>query len=241
MLIAFGGLTGLKALLSFVFTWLMIWKVVVPFTLTGIDPIWLTFSVVAILTSAIIFLVAGVNRRGLTAFTGAITGVLTSCVFAFIFTDFLKINGCVMPFAEVLRYSGYDNLNFSKLYIAAIFFASSGAIMDLSVDISASMNELVIQNPSITRKQAIHSGIRIGRAVVGTMTTTLLLAYSGGYITLILYFTAQKIPSVSFFNYIYFSAEFLKTMAGSIGLILVAPFTAIAGGFILVGNKKRQL
>lgn len=69
------------------------------------------------------------------------------------------------------------------------------------------------------------------------MTTTLLLAYSGGYITLLMAFMAQGIPFSNTFNLIYVSSEIVKTLIGSFGLVMVAPFTAVAGGFIF--TKKR--
>ena len=84
------------------------------------------------------------------------------------------------------------------------------------------------------------SGVRVGRAVVGTMTTTLLLAYSGGYVTLLMAFMAQGVPLANFFNLIYVAAEVLKTIVGSFGLVTVAPFTALAGGFILVEAKSQN-
>ena len=76
------------------------------------------------------------------------------------------------------------------------------------------------------------SGIRIGRAVVGTMTTTLLLAYSGGYLTLLMVFAAQGTSPVDFINSTLVSAEFVKTMVGSFGLVLVAPASALVAAYL---------
>ncbi len=233
LLIAFGGWVGAKALLSFIFSCLMIFKIVVPLTLAGYDPIWLAFGSVVILTGVIIFLVTGLSRCGLSAFSGAIAGVLTTCILASVFTKLFRINGAVMPFSEILLYSGYQYLNLSSVFIAGVFFASSGAVMDLAVDISTGMSEIMAKRPDITRLQLGLSGIKIGRAVVGTMTTTLLLAYSGGYFTLLMAFTAQNIPVENFLNYNQISAEIVKTLVGSLGLILVAPFTALIASIIL--------
>ncbi len=233
LLIAFGGWVGAKALLSFIFSCLMIFKIVVPLTLGGYDPIWLAFGSVVILTGVIIFLVTGLSRCGLSAFSGAIAGVLTTCILASVFTELFRINGAVMPFSEILLYSGYPNLNLNSIFIAGVFFASSGAVMDLAVDISTGMSEIISKRPDITRLQLGLSGIKIGRAVVGTMTTTLLLAYSGGYFTLLMAFTAQNLPVENFINYNQISAEIVKTLVGSLGLILVAPFTALMASIIL--------
>lgn len=237
-LLIFGGLTGLKSLLSFIFTGMMIWKVFIPALLAGNDPVWLTLAVVGILSAVIIFMVAGINRTGLTAFTGAFSGVLASCCLAYYFTGAFYLHGAVMPFSEPLLYSGYAHLDLTAIFTAGVFLASSGAVMDLGMDIAASISEVVSNNPDISRGQAIWAGIHVGRAVVGTMTTTLLLAYSGGYVMLLMTFMAQGIPLESTLNFVYVSSEVLKTLVGSFGLVLVAPFTAIMGGLLL--TKKRQ-
>jgi uncharacterized membrane protein len=231
-LIVFGGWTGTKALLSFLFAGLMLWKILVPCLLKGYDPVLISLSVVALLTAAIIFLVAGMTRKGLVAFLGAFLGVLTSCGLALYFTRAFHVHGAVMPFAETLLYSGFSHLNLAKIYMAAVFLAASGAVMDLAMDVAASLDEVVGNRPDISMLEAVWSGMRVGRAVVGTMTTTLLLAYSGGYITLLMAFMAQGVPLINLFNLIYVAAEVLKTLVGSFGLVMVAPFTAVVGGFI---------
>ena len=232
LLTAFGGWTGVKALISFIFSALCIWKILVPSLLKGFSPILVTLGVTTILCSAITILVAGMNKKGLTALAGSLLGILTSCLMSLYFTDKLHLHGAVMPFAETLLYSGFAHLNVTEIYMGAVFIACSGAVMDLAMDVSASMHEIKIQNPDIKKSSLIKSGLNIGRAVTGTMTTTLLLAYSGGFITLLMAFMAQGIPLANTFNLVYVSAEILKTLTGSFGLVTVAPFTAVAGGFI---------
>ncbi|MGE4291136.1 MAG: YibE/F family protein [Desulfovibrio sp.] len=237
LLLAFGGWTGAKALLSFAFAALTIWKVLVPLLLKGVDPVPLSLGVTALLCGAIIFLVAGLTRKGLTAFLGAFLGVLASCGMAELFTSAFHVHGAILPFASTLLYSGYEHLDLTAIFISAVFLASSGAVMDLAMDVAASMDEVVGKKPDIGRREAFLSGIRVGRAVVGTMTTTLLLAYSGGYITLLMAFMAQGVPLANTFNLIYVAAEVLKTLVGSFGLVLVAPFTAGAGALLLAGRR----
>ncbi|HBB28875.1 MAG TPA: hypothetical protein DC000_06465 [Clostridiales bacterium] len=103
---------------------------------------------------------------------------------------------------------------------------SSGAVMDLAVDITSAVSEVVEKKPD-TKLEAIKSGISVGRNVMGTMTTTLLLAYSGGYIGLIMVFMVQGTPIINILNLNYVSSEILHTIIGSFGLVTVAPFTAI--------------
>jgi uncharacterized membrane protein len=150
------------------------------------------------------------------------------------------VHGAVLPFAETLLYAGFGHLNLTEIYMAAVFLAASGAVMDLSMDVAATMDEVVANNPNIKSLELIKSGLRVGRAVVGTMTTTLLLAYSGGYITLLMAFMAQGVPIANLFNLIYVAAEVLKTIVGSFGLVMVAPFTALMGGFVFAKRTDEK-
>lgn len=233
-LVLFAGWTGVKAVLSFVMTVLMIWKILVPCLLKGYDPIILSIFITAFLTSAIIFLVVGINKKSIAAILGSLSGSMLTCLLSIIFVDKFKIHGAVLPFSESLLYSGYLHLNLTKIFTAGIFIASAGAMMDIAVDISSAVHEIAEKNPFITRREAILSGFTIGRAVIGTMTTTLLLAYSGGYIALLMVFMAQGTPVFNILNLKYVSAEILHTVVGSFGLVTVAPFTAILSGMLFV-------
>lgn len=233
LLAVFGRFTGICALLSFVFSCLVIWKLVIPLCLLGWNALLVSFAAVTLLSAVIIFLVAGLTRKGAAAFSGAIAGVFASSLLAYVFTHLFKINGAVMPYSQSLLYSGYEFLSLSDIYIGAIFLSSSGAVMDLAMDVAAGMEEVRLKQPGISRRELIQSGLRIGRSVVGTMTTTLLLAYSGGYLTLMMTFAAQGTSPADFINNPYVASEAVKTIIGSFGLVLVAPLTAALGAAIL--------
>ena len=232
-LILFGGKTGFRAIYSFIITILMIWKVLVPGYLNGANPIVLGIVITIALTVLIISLVYGIDRRLLAAGSGALLGILVTVVLGGIFTYLLKIHGAVMPYSESLLYAGFEYLDLTQIFIAGIFVGSSGAMMDLAVDITSAVHEVVVKCPDITRRAAIRSGMNVGRAAMGTMTTTLLLAYSGGYIALLMVFMAQGNPVDNILNYKYVAAEILDTIVGSFGLVTVAPCTAICAGVFL--------
>lgn len=241
LLIIFAGRTGVRAILSFALTVLMIWKVLVHSYLKGINPIVVGLGICVILTFMIIGLVYGFDRRCLSAAGGSLLGILVSLVFGIIFTNLFKIHGAVMSSSESLLYAGYTHLNLTQIFMAAIFIGSSGAMMDLSVDITSAIDEVVRNRPDISIRDAIRSGMNVGRAAMGTMTTTLLLAYSGGFIALLMVFTAQGTPIEVLLNYKYVSAELLHTLIGSFGLVTVAPFTAISGGILLTRRVERTM
>ena len=239
-LILFAGRTGLRAIASFVLTVLMLWKVLVPLYLNGWNPIFMGLLVTLVLTLLIIALVYGFDRRCFSAVSGAFLGVLVTCVLGILFTDLFQIHGAVMAYSESLLYAGYQDLNLTQIFMASIFIGSSGAVMDLSVDITSAVHEVVEKRPDISRWEAVRSGLNVGRAAMGTMTTTLLLAYSGGYIALLMVFMAQGTPIWNILNYKYVASEIVHTIVGSFGLVTVAPFTALTSGFLLAGRQKRQ-
>lgn len=240
-LVLFAGSTGVRAILSFVLTVLAIWKLLVPMYLNGYNPIWVGLTINVLLTTLIIALVYGFDRRCASAVSGAFLGILVTCVLGVIFTDLFNIHGAVMSYSESLLYAGYQHLNLTQIFMASIFLGSSGAVMDLSVDITSAVYEVVEKKPDIRPWEAVKSGMNVGRAAMGTMTTTLLLAYSGGYIALLMVFMAQGTPSEHIFNYKYVAAEMIHTVIGSFGLVSVAPFTAMCAGLLLTKNSTRQL
>ena len=241
VLIGFAGWIGFKAFISFVFSVALIIKVLLPLILYGWDPLVLTLGIVALLTFVIIFLVGGFTKKGLVSFIGSMGGVLLTTLLAFFFTSWFKIHGAIRPFAENLLYMGFDWLSLPRLFMAGVFLASSGAVMDLSMDIAAAMGEIVHKHPQIRRWELIKSGFTVGRHVVGTMTTTLLLAYTGGYTALLMTFIAQGIPLANILNMIYVSAEIIHTMVGSFGLVMVAPITALVGGLVYVEKPGEKV
>ena len=244
LLLLFARGTGLRAILSFVDTILLMWKVLVPALLNGLNPIWVSLGLVLVLTALILMLIYGWDRRFLAAVSGAALGILVTAVLGFVFTDLFRIHGAVMESSESLLYAGYQNLDLTRIFVASIFLGSSGAVMDLSVDICSAVHEVVQKKPDISAREAIASGFAVGRAACGSTTTTLLLAYSGSYIALLMVFMAQGTPVELMLNYKYVAAEIVHTIVGSFGLVTVAPLTAITSGLLLTKrparNRERQ-
>lgn len=238
LLILFAGKTGIRAVLSFGLTIMMIWKLLVPMYLKGMQPVMVGLVIVLTLTFIIITLVYGFDRKAFAAVSGSFLGIITTCIMGLIFTDAFKIHGAIMPNSESLLYSGYENLNLTQIFMASIFIGSSGAVMDLAVDITSAVNEVIQKKPDIGWREAMQSGMAVGRAAMGTMTTTLLLAYSGGCVALLMVFMAQGTPIDNILNYKYVSSEILDTIVGSFGLVTVAPFTALTSGVFLTRKKK---
>ncbi|OGR22461.1 MAG: hypothetical protein A2277_21495 [Desulfobacterales bacterium RIFOXYA12_FULL_46_15] len=237
--IAVTGWVGVKSVLSFVFTLVTLWKLLIPGLLNNrMDPVLLSVIGVGVLSFVIIFLVAGFTKKGWIALLGVISGCLISWAVLFIFSKQLNINGTTSGFSTTLRFSGFETLDLLKLYYASVIISASGAIMDIAMDISAALCEIKEKRPDITRMNLIKSGINIGRSVIGTMTTTLLLAYTGTSLTMLMLMAAKGISISRLLNMNHIVSELLTALSGTFGLTLVAPITAVIAGWILVGKQQ---
>ena len=235
-LICFARGVGLRSVLSFVITILVLWKILVPLFLKGYNSIFVGLVAVAIMTFVILLFVYGLDKRLLSSFFGSMSGIIFAMILSIICSKAFHIHGAVMTNSEALLYSGFADLNLTQIFMASVFIGASGSIMDLSVDITSAVSEVVRNCPDISRKKAIKSGLAVARAAMGTMTTTLLLAYSGSCIAFLMTFMAQGTPVYNILNNNVVAAEIINTIAGSFGLAMTAPLTAFISG-ILLTNK----
>ena len=232
LLILFGGVSGCGALISLVLSVMLVWKALIPLMLAGYSPVWMALLLVVALTAMIDLLVAGFTRKALIAMLGSLQGTALTCALAVGFGTLLKLDGGSLPYVVPLIAQSTMTLDIRSLFFAMVFIANSGALMDLSMDIASACEELVLHKPEITRRELLRSGFSVGRSVIGTMTTTLMLAYSGSYLSMLMYFAGQGTPLVDIANLKYVASEVLTTLVGSFGLVTVAPFTAVTASML---------
>lgn len=240
LIILIGGISGCGALISLTASVLLIWKVLIPMLLKGVAPIPAALLTVALLTSVTMFLVGGFTRRALTAFLGSILGTALTCVLTIVFGDWLRMDGGDIPYATALLAQSSLQIDLRQLYFAMVFLGNSGALMDLAMDIASACDEVSINQPAITRGELIRSGFSVSRSVIGTQTTTLMLAYSGNFLSMLMYFMAQGTPVIDILNYKFVVSEILLTLVGSFGLVTVAPFTALVSGWVCLRRKNGE-
>ena len=236
MLILYGGIVGCGALISLAASGIMIWKLLLPLLLRGVNPIGAAFVTVVALTVVIDLLVAGVSKKTLVAVVGSLLGTLVTCALSVLLTDWLKLDGGDLPYVVPLLSQSAMQVDTRSLYIGMMLLANSGALMDLS------MEEVHRHKPDISRRALMKSGLLVGRSVLGTMTTTLMLAYSGNYLSMLMYFAGQGTPLMDIINLKYVASQLLNTLVGSFGLAAAAPLTAlIATGMYLQKPKPAEL
>ena len=239
-LIVFGGVIGCGALVSLVASAVIVWKLLIPLLLQGVNPIAAAFVTVVALTVMIDLLVAGFTKRCAIAIAGSLAGTLVTCASAILLTHLLKLDGGDLPYVVPLLAQSSMTIDTRSLYIGMMFLANSGALMDLSMDVAVSLEEIRFHKPDISRTALIRSGLVVGRSVLGTMTTTLMLAYSGNYLSMLMYFAGQGTALMDVINFKYVASQLLNTLVGSFGLIAAAPLTAVIGGVFLTRKGSQD-
>ncbi|MCG8531836.1 MAG: YibE/F family protein [Desulfovibrionales bacterium] len=234
-LVAYSGMIGLKALASFVGALGLLWYLYIPGLVAGLPPLPLSLGVLILLSLVIILSVAGCSRHGLAAFLGTVSGLGVTLGLTLFFGDRFQLTGMTAPFATTLLVQGGYGLNLKHIFYSAVLLGASGAAMDIAMDISVSMKEIREKRPDMPMAELIQSGFTVGRMVIGTMATTLLLAYSGGYLTMLMVFVSQGTSPSRILNMTFVAAEIFRILIGSMGLLMVAPVTACIAGFLLCG------
>ncbi|WP_300672740.1 YibE/F family protein [Desulfoluna sp.] len=235
-LVVYSRVIGLKALFSFVAALGVLWLFYIPNLLAGVAPLPLSLAVLVLLSMVIILSVAGITRHGIAAFLGTVCGLGGTLGLTLFFGEKLSLGGMTTPFSTTLLVQGGYGLNFQHIFYSAVLLGASGAAMDIAMDVSVSMNEIKSKRSDIGMRELIESGFNVGRMVIGTMSTTLLLAYSGGYLTMLMVFVSQGTSVTRIVNMKMVAAEIFRILIGSIGLLMVAPVTAVIAGVLLTGG-----
>lgn len=235
-LILYAKKVGFKSLLSFLAAIGMIYYHLIPKILKGSSPMMTTFIFISILTGVIVFSVAGFSKRGGVAFLGTITGLVAAFLMTQLFLDTLSFTGLTMPMSQALVAAGNFHINLVEILYSGIIISASGAAMDIAMDMAVSMEEILENSPNISKKNLIKSGFNIGNAVIGTMSTTLLLAYTGGNITMMMLLVDRGLSLNTILNSKLVAVEIAKTLIGTTSLLIVAPVTAFIAAYIYMYN-----
>ncbi len=180
-------------------------------------------------------LIVGRNRKTISAILGTVIGLLISGLVVFVIGNASSLTGLSGDEAQMLAYIPQNiSLDFKGILYAGIIIGALGAIMDVTVSVASSMYEIETVQPKITRKALIKSGLNIGRDIMGSMSNTLILAYTGGAIHLMLLFNAFNLSFTEIINMDLIASEIIRAIAGSTGLILAIPLTAVIAGY----NRK---
>lgn len=232
LMVLVGGWEGFRTLITLGLTLVGVYYMLIGIAKGG-DPILLSIVVCVVVAVVTMFLVAGFNKKAIAAIIGTLSGVLISGVVAIIISKYAVLTGLGTQEAQMLMFSqGHMELDFSKILFASILLGTLGAVMDVCISIASSISEITEANPFMLRRDLFKAGMNIGRDIMGTMANTLILAYVGTSIFLILVFFMNGIPYFDILNMDAVATEIVRAVGGTIGLILCIPLTAYVAALL---------
>ena len=230
-LIIMGRSKGVNTILSLAFTCVSIFYVMIPAILMGKN-IYLWTSITCIyITVSTLLLVNGANRKSLAAGIGCIGGVLVAFVLTWVIDSFINMSGHIDEGSIYLASLKYP-IDLKAIIYASVLIGAIGAIMDVSVELSASLAEIEKKVSHITFRELFTSGMTIGRETMGTMSNTLVLAYIGGSLSCVLLMVANSSSLLYLFNMETVIFEILQAVVGSIGILFCIPLTSAVCGLL---------
>lgn len=234
LILAIGRFKGIKAIISLLLTVGSIVYILLPQILKGADPIPLSIMISIGVTVVTIFLVGGINKKSISAILGTSFGVIIAGVISYIVGTKAYLTGLSAEEATMLLYIPQEvTFDFRNLLFAGIILGSLGAVMDVGMSISSSIDEIYNANKDISRKSLFRSGMNVGKDIMGTMINTLILAYVGTSIPILLVFMAYETSLNKFLNLDVIATEIVRSLSGSVGLILTIPITALIASLLL--------
>lgn len=233
-----GGKQGVKAIAGLLVTILVIWFVLVKGIFAGANPILMSISSCAIIIVLTFLIIGGINKKVFTAAIGTLGGVIMAGVMAAIFSYLAKLSGACEDAIQLSINMKEITFNFRDLIFAGIVVSALGACMDVGMSIASSLDEIKNKTKDISWKELFTSGMSIGRDVIGTMTNTLILAYVGGALKLILLFLACDMHLVEILNKETIAEEIISAIAGSMGVVYTVPITAFVYSFL---NRRKTV
>ncbi|WP_408956406.1 YibE/F family protein [Natroniella sp. ANB-PHB2] len=236
-LLVVGKLKGVKTLLTLLLAGFTIVKIMLPLMLAGYNPIGVGVASAIIILIPTFLLVSGFNLKSLVAIIGTSVGVLVAGLLALWVGRLANLTGFNNQEAQMLLVMD-QAINIQGLLFAGIIIGSLGAVTDVSMSVASAMFEIKRANPQIEQVELINSGLNVGRDIMGTMANTLLLAYVGGTIPLLLLLMGAEMPWIRVINMDLIATEVVRGLTGSIGLVISIPITALVTGILL--KKSRE-
>jgi len=223
-----GGKSGAKSLIGLLFIAMSLFLILLPALMKGAPTVPMTFITCVFIAAFSFAVMSGFNRKSVCAFLGTTAGVATALLFALLAQSILRVDGLREENVEALMQLNSDGMKIGLkgLLSAGIVISSLGAVMDVAMGLASAISEVHDTDPDLSFKQLFLSGMNIGKDMVGTMTSTLVLAFLGSSFVLILYLYSLDLGKYQLLSSSYLSIELISGLASSIGAILSVPITA---------------
>lgn len=237
VVIIFSGKQGLRSILSLAGSFFVILYVLVPTLLKGYPPVPTSIAIAAVILFLAIFLTHGFNRESTVAFMGTVSAVILTGILAYLGVTLAHLTGFASDEAVYLNFNTSGTLDFAGLLLGGIMIGVLGVLDDIAITQSAVVSELYNSASHLPKKEIYKKAIRVGKEHVGALVNTLALAYTGASLPLLLLFSTSDSSMSSIINQEIFATEIIRTVVGSIGLILTVPITTLLAIYMLKGYK----
>lgn len=241
-----GGKAGIKSLIGLAITVICLIWIMCPLLMLG-APMILTSLLICIYVAVVSFVIlGGITKKTAGAMIGTIAGMLFAAVFGEIAQRIARITSYNMydvdPLIEEFKNMQMQGipLHITGIISAGIIIASLGAVMDVAMSMSSAVGELKAVNPSLGFKALWKSGMNIGRDMVGTMTNTLILAFVGGDLVLLVWLWSLDLSLNQLMSSAFLSVELISALASSIGVVLAVPLTALVSAALHAKFPAKQ-
>lgn len=233
-----GGKKGINSIIALIFTFVVIMNMYIPLMYIGVNPFLaaVVSSILIVIISMI--LIGDFSKKTICAILGTIWGIVIAGMIAIIFGKLAHISGYNVEDIETLIYVGQNSkLDIGGLLFSGILMASLGAVMDVAMSVSSTINEVNQIDTKLTSKDLFKSGISVGRDMIGTMSNTLILAFIGNSVNTMVVIYAYAFPYLQVINTYSIGIEILRGIAGTMGVILTVPFVSdISSKIMKKGN-----
>ena len=226
-----GGKQGVKGAAGLVFTFGCILYVYLPLVYQGYSPFWSSVLVCVVTTAVTLYFIGGPTLKTLAATGGTIAGVVFAGATASLFSAATGVTGWnVSDIESLMTLWSTSGIQVGGLLFSGLLISALGATMDVAMSIASSMAELLAQNPTLTRKELLRAGMRVGRDMMGTDSNTLILAFAGGSVSMLLMNYAYDLPWLQIINSNNIGIAVMQGLSGSFGVVLSVPATVLLAG-----------
>lgn len=222
-----GGKRGILSILSLIFTLACVIFLLIPLMLQGYPVVLTTFLILIFVIIVSLTLLAGLSSKGISAMIGCIIGIMATAMLTHFAGTVAHINGFHMEeIGLILSTTEFQVTQASGLFVSGVLIASLGAVMDTAVTIASTIHELRKNNKKMSKAKLFASGMNVGRDAMGTMSITLILAFVGTSLNMIILIYSGGTSLNQLINSDFLVIEIIRGIAGSLGLILTIPAVA---------------
>ena len=241
VIIAIGRGKGVKAILGLAYTLYLVIFLLLPTVFSGYSPVLMSIICVALSTIVTLMLLNGASKKTYSTIVATVLGVVLSAGGFYLMSLVLKVNGFSVDEAESLvLINQATGLSIKDILFAGILISSLGAIMDVGMSIVSALSELFHHQPNLTQKQIFDSGIEIGKDMIGTMTNTLILAFTGSAFVSLLVLFSYNVDIKQLLSSNYIAIEFAQGIAGTLGIVLTVPIASFISAWALTNKKSNN-